>query len=343
MALTLIGGCASEVAPPKFDVVPLPLIVANVPVKLSVAHVVNPRLPRFSDVQIASLLAAARVSVKDQFGRDIEFSRVETIDIARFFADVPKDAMSWRQPYQYDFKSGKGSVAELAHAYRRTLDAQRGSVAEWAPFAAREIGLKELDFDLAAWTTRLTDTHVSRLTALAKIAANDGKPSIDATQKNEWLYWDTIGERPRTFDFVITNQIVASAEYTSADVHSALRGGMTLGTTAYARVATFGAQSWWSTFAFTSNDPQILAMRGGETYGAEEAARLAGTLAAHELGHLLFHYGHPFGLTACVMSPTPMLRFRETVAALNGSTCRAANHEKMRPGAATINRPLTPS
>ncbi len=342
LALLLIAAaCSKNTPPPQFAAVPLPILVAGQPVKLSVAHVVNPRLPQLSDADIARLLAAARASVKAQFAREIEFSAVETIDITRFFSAVPADAMKWRQPYLYDFKSGKGSKPALAHAYRVSVDAQKKNIADWAPFAAREIGLTQVDFDLAAWTTRLTETHLSRLLALAKIPASDGKPAIDASKKNEWLYWDTIGEHPRGFDFVITNQIVASAEYTSADVHSALRGGISLGTTAYSRAATFGAQSWWSTFAFTSNDPAIVAMRGGETYNSDEAAQLAGTLAAHEIGHLLFHFGHPFGVSACVMSPTPMLRFRETAAKLDGTACRETNHEKMRPGAATVTRPVS--
>ncbi len=37
------------------------------------------------------------------------------------------------------------------------------------------------------------------------------------------------------YDIVITNQLVASAEYFAMDVHSSLRGGLTAGTTSYAK------------------------------------------------------------------------------------------------------------
>lgn len=337
------GGCAKEPAIPTFETVTLPQLKSGQTVTLSVAHVVNPRLPRFSDAQITSLLAAAKATIRDQFSLDVNFSVVETIDITRFFADIPKDAMRWRRPYVYDFKSGKGERTALAHAYRTSVTDQLKTIAEWAPYAAREIGLNPVDHDTEAWVKRLTDTHLNRLAAHARIKAADGAAVIDKSDLNEWLLWDTIGERERAFDFVITNQLVASAEYTTADIHSALRGGISLGTTAYSHRATLGAQSWWSTFTFTSADPSVVALRGGETYTAEEAAILAGTLASHELGHLLFHFGHPFGLAACVMSPTPMLRFRETVSQLNARACREANHAAMKPGAVKVNRPMKTS
>ena len=44
-------------------------------------------------------------------------------------------------------------------------------------------------------------------------------------------------------------------------------------------------------------------MRDGENCNAEEAARLAGISAAHEIGRQLFHFLHPFGQSACLMNP----------------------------------------
>ena len=81
-------------------------------------------------------------------------------------------------------------------------------------------------------------------------------------------------------------------------------------------------------------------MRNGEQYEPLEAARLAGIGAVHELGHMLFHYGHPFGVPACVMSPTPMLRFREAVRAFDAKACVAANDPAMKRGSLRIRRPI---
>ncbi|HEX4858439.1 MAG TPA: hypothetical protein VFV17_05430, partial [Usitatibacteraceae bacterium] len=196
-----------------------------------------------------------------------------------------------------------------------------------------------VDTDPDMWKKRLAGTHLERLERLREIRAADGKPAIDETPLNEWLYWDTLGERDPGFDITVTNQLIASVEYNGADIHTALRGGLLLGTTSYARHGALGAQFWWSVFPFLSADVQIAAMRGGEHYAAEEAALLAGTLAAHELGHLLFRYGHPFNVHACIMSPTPMLRFREAVRLLDAAACRAANDPAMAAGVIDLRRP----
>lgn len=337
-----IAGCTKEPPLPQFGRVLPPVLSPPMErVELSVLHVVNPRLPRFSPEQITTLLRIASEAAREQFEVGIKFGAVVEIEIDPFFAETPPAAMMWRQRFMYDFKTGKGDRAALEHAYRVALDRQKGNIAEWAPFAARELKLPRVDHDLSLWPKRLAETHIARLASLAETRALDGKPTIDGTPYNEWLKWDTIGERVHAADFIITNQLVASAEYAGVDVHSALRGGLTIGSTAYSRTARMFAQSWWSTFPFSSNDAVIVAMRGGEIYTAEEAAVLAGTFAAHELGHLLFHYDHPFGVSACVMSPTPMLRFREQAAKLDGVACRRANNPAMKKGSAEIQGPLT--
>ena len=46
-------------------------------------------------------------------------------------------------------------------------------------------------------------------------------------------FWDKLAHGALTYDIVITKQLMASAEYFGMDVHSALRGGITVGTTSY--------------------------------------------------------------------------------------------------------------
>ena len=68
-------------------------------------------------------------------------------------------------------------------------------------------------------------------------------------------------------------------------------------------------------------------------YEAEEAARLCGLLAAHELGHQLLHLGHPWGNPACLMYPVPMLAYRATAATLAPARCALGSEPAMTPGA----------
>ena len=327
--------------PIGFAPVPLPgLTNTSGVIKLSVAHIVNPRLEKFSDAQIKVFLGALQAASKTELRREIEFGTVETFSIEAYFKSVPAEKFAWRSANIYDFKNGRGDRTRFEAGYEQAIAQQTAPLKDWVAYAAREIGHEDVDTDRGAWKKRFADTHLQRLALLATIMATDGKAVIDATPYNEWMFWSTLGERDRSHDVIITNQLVASAEYGAVDIHSALRGGLTLGTTDFATRAQFDSQFWWSTFAFTSNDPVIVSMRGGERYEPLEAARLAGTLAAHELGHLLFHYGHPFGVPACVMSPVPMLRFRAAASKLDATACKDANIPEMKPGAVKIMRPV---
>ena len=74
-------------------------------------------------------------------------------------------------------------------------------------------------------------------------------------------------------------------------------------------------------------------LRGGETYSAKETAELSGAYLAHEIGHLLFQFGHPFGQKSCVMNPTSMLRFREWYQQVDNAACPIGCRPEMSVGA----------
>ena len=336
----ILAACGERVTYPiKLVHIAAPTLPGGV-IRLSVAHVVNSRFERFSEAQMVEFLDALKSASEKQFGRRLEFDRVETFSIEEYFKAVPASKIAWRKQMIYDFKKRTGDRGALEASYERAIGSQTTPAKDWATYAAREIGLAKVDTDPSAWKIRLADTHLHRFASLAGMMAADGSPVIDRSPYNEWMYWTALGERDQPHDVVITNQLVASAEYWSVDIHSALRGGLSVGTTQFAKNANFGTHFWWSTFAYTSNDPVIVRMRGGERYEPLEAARLAGAGAVHELGHLLFHYEHPFGIPACVMSPTPMLRFREWVSKFDAAVCFAANAPGMKPGTAKIVRPI---
>ena len=77
-------------------------------------------------------------------------------------------------------------------------------------------------------------------------------------------------------------------------------------------------------------------MRDGEIYSAEEAARLAGIGATHEIGHQLFHVLHPFGRTACLMNPVPLFAYRAWAAKLAPKDCPIGSGPDMQPGGYTF-------
>ncbi|ADE11129.1 hypothetical protein [Sideroxydans lithotrophicus] len=174
---------------------------------------------------------------------------------------------------------------------------------------------------------------LERLQQWRAIKAADGASVLDASPYNEWVYWDTLGYGKLPYDLVITNQLIASAEYYGVDIHSAIRGGVTVGTTTYNRDSKYGSYVFMSTFPFLDNSGQTMLLRGGEQYSRADAAELAGAYLAHEIGHLLFQFGHPFGQKACVMNPASMLRFKEWFDQLNGADCPIGSRPEMTAGA----------
>lgn len=179
----------------------------------------------------------------------------------------------------------------------------------------------------------VADTFLTRLREWRKMDAPDGRTIIDNTPHHQWLYWAALGYTEFPWDVVITNQMIASAEYIWPELHSSLRGGLTIGTTNASRTAQFQAFSWVSTFPFGDAPPSLIDLRQGEIYTAEESARLAGLFLAHEIGHLLFHFGHPTENPACIMSPIADLRFRRWREKLSPDQCQPGSTAAMAAGA----------
>ncbi len=171
------------------------------------------------------------------------------------------------------------------------------------------------------------------MATLANAHALDGGPVIDARPYHEWLYWDTLGYTPLPWDVIVTNQLVASAEYDDLQIHASLRGGLTVGSTGQSRDGRIGGMAWISTFPFASDLPEVVRLRDGARYDPTTAARLAGAYLTHEIGHLLFHYAHPFGNAACVMTPARLLQFRAWLDGLDPARCLPNDSPAMRPGA----------
>ncbi len=331
MVLLLLG-CKGDVADEwqKSSVAP---IQPGATVRLRVVHVTNPRLARFSPDHLRIVLASAQLAVWKDFGVYVEFTDAPDIGIDQLFALVPAAIMKERMSSICDFKSGAGDRQKLAEGINATLT-QRGTKLEDAlAFAAPYLPAEVHPKDLMEFSGMLANVMLERLQLWRRVNANDGAPVLDATPYNEWVYWDTLGYGNLPYDLVLTNQLIASAEYYGVDVHSAIRGGVTVGTTSYSRTGRYGSYAVFSTFPFQDNSGTTRLLRGGEQYSEEDAAELAGMYLAHEIGHLLLQLGHPFGQKACVMNPVSMLRFREWSDQVNGRDCPLGSRPEMTPGA----------
>ncbi len=299
---------------------------------MRVAYLVNPRLPRMTNAQMEVLLAATRNTARAHFGVDLRFALVQEIPIATLFERIPAKRRSTAFEQVYDFKTGKGDPDRLATAFGKEFKASGEPLAELIAYTRNHTGkLKEESYE--ALGAALSALQLSRIERWKNIKALDGGPAIDALPYNEFTMWIALGYADVPFELVLTNQLIASVEYVFPAVHSAIRGGYSNGVTTYSTSSRFKTMSVWSTFAFTSDDKWVKQMRDGESYNADEAARLAGISAAHEIGHQLFHFVHPFGQNACVMNPVPMFAYRAWAEKLSAKDCPIGSSPAMRPGA----------
>jgi hypothetical protein len=311
--------------------IPLPKLPAG-PIELRVAHVVNPRLPRMSAAQLQVLLNAVRETSRQHFGVELTFSPVTEMPIDEFFSRIPSGKQREARAHAYDFKSGNGDPLKLAKDFGRGLREGGESLPAMLGYVKPYLGsLPEASYE--ALGAALAKLQLERVRHWQSLPALDGGPAIDDSPYNEYSMWDLAGYGDIPFELVITNQIIASVEDIDPSVHTSIRGGYNNGVTTYSRNSRFRTYSLWSTFAFTTDDPWVREMRGGETFNTAEAARLAGIGAAHELGHQLFHFLHPYDNPACVMNPVPMFSYRAWADKLSPWDCRIGSSPPMTPGA----------
>lgn len=299
---------------------------------MRVAYVVNARLPRMSHAQLLALLATTRTTAKEHFGVDLQFSQVEEIPIEWLFDRIIPARGRAARKLIYDFKTGKGNFTRLAKTFANDLKMQGGELRELIEFARPHIGTASVD-RYESLGTVLAKLQLNRIERWKNVRALDGGPVIDANLYNEFHMWLALGYSDVPFELLLTNQVIASAEYLHSSVHSAIRGGYSNGLTTYSKSSRFKTVAVWSTFAFTTDDEWVREMRGGESYSADEAARLAGIGATHEIGHQLFHFLHPYGESACLMNPVPMFAYGTWASKLSAKDCPIGRRAEMRPGA----------
>ncbi len=329
VALQLLAGCSTMQG--EVRVVPLPRLPAG-PVELRVVHVINPRLPRMNDGQIQILLNAVRETCRQHFGVELTFTPVKVMSIETFFRIIPEKQRQEALQHAYDFKNGNGDPLKLATGFGRKLRAEGESLPAMLRYAKPYLEtLPEPSYE--ALGGALAKLQLERIKRWQTVPALDGGPAIDPSPYNEYNMWDLLGHGDLPFELVITNQIIASVEDVDPSVHTSIRGGYNNGLTTYSRSSRFRTYSVWSTFAFTTEDPWVRKMRNNETLNAAEAARLAGIGAAHELGHQLFHFLHPYDNIACVMNPVPMFSYRAWAEKLSPRDCPINSNPSMTPGA----------
>lgn len=333
LVTVLLLSCDKE---PEWVVVKLPDIPDET-ITLNVANVVNSRFPELTDAQLQKILDKTVAMVRQHFGLSVTFTQPTSVPIETFFNYLKGNVK--RERHKDIVKFSKVSEEERFRmregVYNRLTDYwnDREVVADYArPYLLTPY---EGD-DFKQLAKALVDTLLIRLQYWQDQKAKDGQPVIDDKPYNEWVWWDSIGYGSMPYDVVITNQIVASAEVYDMSVHSSIRGGITAGTTTYSEQAQFNAYAYIMVYPMLNDSDMLVQLRNDKHYTSEQTTTYAAALLTHELGHLLLHLGHPFGNHNCIMSPTPLLKYREWYDGLDASQCPLGSEDMMTPGVATL-------
>lgn len=313
---------------------PVPQLPAVIQLRPAYFH--NPRFAR-ADAQVqASVLAHAVRMAREYLGLALEFTPVREIDIAQAFAAYGPPLQARVDATLYDFKGGRGDRARLVAGTQRRLESSGSTLDDMLRYAEPHLLKRPATRSFSGLAEAAVDTQLVRLELWRKLVGEDGSALLDARHYNEFNAWIAAAAVPAsqwTFEVVLTNQLLASAEYDSNDLHGALRGGVSNGLCAPAPDSRYGTVSVLSLYPFTSNDEAIMQLRGGVRAEGGAPAAWAAALLVHELGHQLLHLNHPFARTACVMNPPPLLLFPQWVAGLDGRACPIGSAPEMKPGA----------
>jgi len=320
--------------------------ISEQPIRLRTANVINPRFRQLSNEQVAAILQRTVELVKQHFDIEVEFSQVTAISIDEMFGYLTDDVIAYRRGEIVDLSLITADVREkMQQSLFATLSLYSGIKQDVIDFATPYLLNPEVKHeDFISLSYALTDTLIARLMYWQDEKAPDGKPVLDASSDSsvnpgsyhEWVWWDSLGYADLPYDVLITNQLVASAEYYGMDVHSSIRGGLTAGTTSYNSSSHLGSYVYIMVYPMI-NDTELLSMlRQDVTYTDEQIISYSAALLTHELGHMLLHLGHPFGETGCIMSPTVMLDYRRWYEALDPTACSVGSSRPMTPGAAAI-------
>lgn len=312
--------------------------ITQQPVHLRVANVVNPRFKQLSETQLQRILKRSQQLVKQNFDVAIHFSEIETVEIEDFFKYLKQDVISQRKNeiVDLDLIDADDREAMQVSIYKTlsNYSDNKNNVLDYAQPYLLHPEIKQTDFIGLSYA--LVDTLISRLKYWKKQKADDGEPVLDSKGYNEWVWWESMGYGNLPYEVVITNQLVASAEYYGMDVHSSIRGGLTAGTTSYSRDALLSTYAYIMVYPMLNDTDLLSTLRQDKTYSEKQIVDYAAALLTHELGHMLLHLGHPFGDKSCIMSPTTLLNYRDWYNNLDSNKCSIGSNEQMTPGAAKI-------
>jgi len=318
---------------------PIPLPELQMPVKLRVVYVENSRFKSLTENQLEKILKKTSDLVLEHLNIQVEFVQQAGISIQNLFEYLPYVAKDYQSQKIITIDDEVDSL-ESFNKIRKSiaLQIQHGassqqSIIDYAlPYLVEKNELNNIN----DFTAELAKTVTRRYQFWSGQLAEDGKPVLDDSPFNQWIYWDSLGYGALPYDVIVTNQLVASIEENGMPVHTCLRGGITGGNMTFNKNSALGGFIFVSAFQIINDNQLMSFLREDKTYTEEQRINYIAATITHELGHLLLHYAHPFNAQSCIMNPTPLLHYRKWFDQLDVNACALLNSPMQQPGAATV-------
>lgn len=308
-----------------------------------VLYVENERFPRITVAELKIILQTAASLVSEHFGIAMNVPMlVQKADIDTVFTDLVAKTPDGFKGLMGDFRNDAVDWPSVKELIGEQVKSYKGALSDQIEFAKPYLMTAPVSNSVGDFTDAVVDTFQARLSYWTQATLADGAPIIGKVSGredlplNEYGYWTLMAKLGVEAELVLTNQLIASVEYIPTPVHTAIRGGITGGSTEYNPVSEVGASVWMSVAPFLMEDKQIDFLRQNRRYSREEALRYAGILLAHEIGHLVLHLGHPWANTSCLMRPAEVLDFATWSKNLDAAKCPLRSEEEMRPGVLQI-------
>jgi hypothetical protein len=303
-----------------FPTVPPPKL-GDGPISLRVVRALNPRFPSLSEDEFSDVLDQAATLVKDHFDLDVQFERGTDYAISDLFNLLPRSLLenAYGEMYRVQgppnrikaitkmiagaFNSGSMQNAEIVRAVEPLM-----------PGATKEMGTAELAVAFAEkWLAGLRRWH--------DLTAEDGESVIDETGFHQNVLWEHLGYTELPADLVITNQVVASAEFFGFDPFVALRGGMRTSFFGFSRSGRFGTYAMVSTFSMVNDLGDLADLGPDPEFDRRNSARYTALVLAQEIGALLARYSPTWTNPNCIMYPALPGQWRAHLDSLDPEKC----------------------
>ena len=310
-------------------------------VVVNVVRVINPRFTELSDSQFDKTLDLLKENIKTHLGISVVFKMHPTMSMNHFFDRSETKLGNQTEDLRYFIQKNRlfsdqdPNILAQALINEYSDGKHKYSLTKLIEFAKEASSINEKTLfegkgNLKSLMVEVSSLHFQYYKEIERIVHRDGKLLINTNDNfNEYLYWAKNLTAFPEYDFIITNQLIASIEKTSPSISTSLRGGITIGF-AGSTYSQYGSTVVVSTFPFLYKQ-KFFKEKRGENYLQDNIPEYISALGSHEFGHTLAYWSHDYDHPGCIMRPVAGLQFETWISQINsGDPCKGVYSQVLR-------------